>query len=238
MPKGGAALLVVDCQHDFLQGSCMYTQEAYTVAVPGALKILPDIVRIIQEHKWDLVVATQDYHPPNHISFASRHGVEPFQLCEVPHPFFPDSVKVSQMMWPVHCVQETHGAELDSTVRAALDAKEASGTPVHYVKKGEDSNFDSYSAFASNEYILFTELTSLLFGAQPHAISTVVVVGLATDYCVMSTAVDAAKFGLRTLVPKDCVRGVESTTTEQAIEKMQVYGCEIFETREALLAAI
>lgn len=142
------------------------------------------------------------------------------------------------MMWPVHCVQETHGAELDSTVRAALDAKEASGTPVHYVKKGEDSNFDSYSAFASNEYILFTELTSLLFGAQPHAISTVVVVGLATDYCVMSTAVDAAKFGLRTLVPKDCVRGVESTTTEQAIEKMHVYGCEIFETREALLAAI
>lgn len=202
------------------------------------MDIIPTVVRMIKEGDWDMVVATQDYHPPNHISFASRHGVEPFQLCNVPHPFLHEKATVSQMMWPEHCVQGTYGAELDDTVANALDEREAWGTPVHYVKKGQDLNFDSYSAFASNEYILFTELISLLFGAQPRPIRTVVVVGLACDYCVMSTAVDAAKFGLQTLVTEDCMRGVDPKTTSDAMDKMRAYDVHIYKTSDDLLAAI
>lgn len=142
------------------------------------------------------------------------------------------------MMWPVHCVQGTHGADIDDEIITALDAKQAWDIPVRYVKKGENPNFDSYSAFASNEYVLFTELSSLLFGAQPRPIRTVVVVGLATDYCVLSTAIDAAKFGLRTLVAEDCMRGVDPKTTADALDKMRAYGVEVHRKREDLLASI
>lgn len=229
VPEGGIALLVVDVQHDFLDGS---------LAVPEARGILPNLVRIIKEGDWDLVVATQDFHPPNHISFAERHGVAPFQMHDVPHPFWESKSTVSQMMWPVHCVQGTQGAEIDDTITAALDERKAWGTPVRYVQKGQDPNFDSYSAFASNEYVMFTELISVLFSAQPHPNRTVVVVGLATDYCVLSTAVDAAKFGLRVYVVDDCMRGVDPKTTQDAREKMRAYGVQMYETTDELLAAI
>ncbi|WFD00897.1 hypothetical protein MYAM1_003653 [Malassezia yamatoensis] len=227
--EGGIALLVVDMQHDFLDGS---------LAVPGGREILPNVVRMIREGDWDLVVVTQDYHPPNHISFATRHGVEPFKPHDVPHPYWQDAATVSQMMWPVHCVQGTDGAEVDDEITAALDERKAWGTPVFYVRKGQDSEIDSYSAFATNEYVSFTELAKILFSAQPHPVQTVVVVGLATDYCVLSTAVDSAKFHLRTLVAEDCMRGVDPTSTNVAMQKMQAYDVQVYRTTDELFEAI
>ena len=101
--------------------------------MPGARDILPRLTELIGQDAWDVVVATQDYHPADHVSFARTHGVEPFQERQVPHPYLPGTV--SQMMWPVHCVQGTKGAELDPSVAQALKQCAARGTPVHYVKK-------------------------------------------------------------------------------------------------------
>ena len=111
---------------------------------------------------------------------------------------------------------------MHARIQAALDARCTSGVPVHYVHKGTDKRIDSYSGFACTNYVQFTELASILHRAR-EPISTVVVCGLATDYCVCHTAVDAAKFGFRTLVLEDCVRGVDASSTAHAYKVMQQY---------------
>jgi len=189
-----------------------------TVAVPGAPELLPRLCDLVQQ-PWDMIIATQDAHPPNHVSFASTHGAEPLELREIPHPFEAGRT-LSQRLWPVHCVAGTPGAALDPTLQKALDACSA---PVHYVQKGCDPRWDCYSAFAGDQYVQFTELAALLHLASPR-IHTVVIGGLATDYCVRATAIDAAKFGFHTVVLQNCVAGVAEDTTEQAWTAMQAYG--------------
>ncbi|WFD26381.1 hypothetical protein MNAN1_001361 [Malassezia nana] len=122
----GVALLLIDVQQDFVRGS---------LAVPGAPALLSPLCELVQ-HPWDLIVASKDDHPPNHVSFAATHGAEPFTLKEIPHPF--EARTLSQRMWPVHCVQGTPGAALEPALQQALDACAARGTPVHYVHKGRD----------------------------------------------------------------------------------------------------
>lgn len=189
------------------------------VAVRGAPAILPRLCELVKQPSWDLIVATQDAHPPNHTSFASTHGAEPFELRDIPHPFEPGRT-LSQRMWPVHCVADTPGAALDPMLQQALDACK---TPVHYVHKGRDPRWDCYSAFAADQYLQFTELAALLHRASP-PIHTVVIAGLATDYCVRATAIDAAKFGFHTVVLQDCVAGVDPATTDEAWAAMRAYG--------------
>ncbi|WFD32187.1 hypothetical protein MSPP1_003230 [Malassezia sp. CBS 17886] len=190
------ALVVVDMQRDFIDGS-----------------LVRNISRLITRSDWGIVVATQDAHPQDHVSFAATHKVAPFHAIRIAHPIqMPDAchapVTIEQMMWPVHCVRGTPGAEIDDVVQRALREKEAGGTPVFYVGKGQDPRIDSYSAFAATDYTAFTKLAEILFRSQTHGehITTVVVCGLATDYCVRSTAVDAAKFGFRTLLSGDYAR--------------------------------
>ncbi|WFD07236.1 hypothetical protein MVES1_002596 [Malassezia vespertilionis] len=169
---------------------------------------------------------SQDDHPEDHISFADTHNTEPFQERCVAHPIIPEATLL-QMMWPKHCVQNTKGAEIVPSVKKALQSKQASGTPVYYVRKGQDARIDYYSAFASQEYVRFTELSKLLHSQQPCPIDTVVVCGIATDYCVKNTAIDACKFGFRTQVANDCIRGVFDATSSAALREMQAYGCEM-----------
>lgn len=99
---------------------------------------------------------------------------------------------------------------------------------------------DAYSGFASNEYLGFSELPRLLYGEKPRgrAIDTVVVCGLATDYCVGSTAIDAVKFNFRTLLSRDTMRGFDPVTTSKALVDMQTWGCEICDDTDALLALL
>lgn len=127
------------------------------------------------------------------------------------------------MMWPVHCVGGTPGAEIDARIQPALAACQARGIPVHYVHKGQNANIDSYSGFASNLYLAFTELASVLYRHTPH-IKTLVLCGLATDYCVQATAIDAVKFGFRTFLVESCAKGVDPATTEKALSTMKAYG--------------
>lgn len=202
------ALILVDLQNDFLPGG--------PLPVPEGDEIVP-IANRLQPH-FDLVVATQDWHPPGHVSFASNHpGKQVGDVIDV------DGLE--QLLWPVHCVQHTSGADLAS----GLDA----GRIAHVVHKGTDPCVDSYSGFFDNGRRRSTGLAEYL---QERGISTVYLMGLATDYCVKHTAIDASRMGLKAILLEDACRGVNVLPgdVEKALEAMVAAGVQV-ETSDAVL---
>ena len=188
-PQIRRALILVDIQNDFCPGG--------SLAVREGDEIVP-IVNELQKH-FDLVVATKDWHPQGHSSFA--------------------------MLWPPHCVQGTRGAEFVPT----LDTSRIARTFL----KGTDMEVDSYSGFFDNEHRRATGLGDYL---KAQGVNEVVIVGLATDYCVKYTALDALALGFNTTVVRDACRGVEVNAgdTERALAEMAEAGAEIVESRELL----
>jgi nicotinamidase/pyrazinamidase len=177
------ALVLVDIQYDFLPGG--------PLAVPDGDAILPFVIDLLGSgHDYDLLVVSQDRHPPGHGSFASAHaGAEPFTLGEL--------AGLPQMLWPDHCVEGTRGADLAEEIEELLIKEAAAGRRIHRVKKGVDRNVDSYSAFFDNARRHDTGLRSILLEQD---VDEVDIVGLALDYCVKYTALDAASLGFRTRV--------------------------------------
>ena len=201
------ALLLVDLQYDFLPGGAL--------AVPDGDAVIPVANDLVQ--RFDLVVATQDWHPPGHESFASQHeGTSPGQVIEL-HG-------LQQVLWPDHCVQGTRGAAL-------VDDLDTSNVDEIF-QKGTDPSIDSYSGFFDNGHRKSTGLDAWL---KEQGVTTVVVMGLATDYCVKFTALDARELGFRTLlVPEGC-RAVEleKGDGDKALKAMRAAGVEILH-RDAL----
>jgi len=175
------ALLVVDVQNDFCPGGAL--------AVPDGDAVVPVINRIARA--FPIVVATQDWHPRGHISFASRHeGKNPFEVIEIQG--------TEQMLWPDHCVQGTRGADF----HPGLDA-----TALRFVlRKGTSPEVDSYSAFVENDRKTTTGLAGLLreLGVQRLFLS-----GLATDVCVRATALDGRGAGFQVVLLEDACRPVD-----------------------------
>ena len=200
------ALILVDLQHDFLPGGAL--------AVAEGDRVVP-IANAIQPH-FELVVATQDWHPPDHGSFAVHHpGRAPGEVI--------DLHGLSQVLWPVHCVQGTHGAEFaDGLERAAIDRVFA---------KGEDPTVDSYSGFYDNDRRRSTGLGEYL---RAKSVAEVYVMGLATDYCVKFTVLDALSLGLRTTLVVDGCRAVELSPGDgaRAIAAMQEAGARVITSAE------
>ena len=195
------ALIIVDIQNDFLPGGAL--------AVNEGDQIIP-LVNSIQ-NQFDLIVATQDWHPANHGSFAANHQEKtPGEVI--------DLYGLTQVLWPVHCVQNSPGAEFASD----LDMKEVA----KIFHKGTDPNIDSYSGFFDNGRKKKTGLGDFL---QSEGVTHVYVVGLATDYCVKYTALDAASLGFQTTVIKDACRGVnlQPNDTEDALSEMLAKGIKI-----------
>jgi nicotinamidase/pyrazinamidase len=161
------ALIVVDVQYDFCPAGAL--------AVPGGDEVVPLINALLP--LFPIVVATQDWHPPGHASFASSHpGRKPLEIIELEG--------VQQVLWPDHCVAGTPGAEF----HAGLDLR-----PVRaIVRKGTDPHVDSYSAFRDNHREHPTGLAGLL---RELGVGRVVIVGLATDYCAAASARDAVEMG-------------------------------------------
>ena len=174
------SLIVVDLQHDFCPGGALAVREGDAI-VPVIARILP---------AFDCVVATQDWHPGDHLSFAANHaGHEVGDVIELGG--------MPQVLWPVHCVQNTRGAALHRQFdTSGLDA---------VFPKGVDREIDSYSGFFDNGRGRSTGLGDYLNG---RGIGTVYVCGLATDYCVQATALDALSLGFETFVLSDACRGV------------------------------
>ena len=184
------ALLVIDVQNCFIPGG--------TLPVPKG----DEVVSIINAlaGKFSCVVMTQDWHPPGHVSFASTHGKEPFSVIEMPYG--------KQVMWPDHCVQGTDDAKL----HADLDLIKAN----LILRKGFNTKVDGYSAFYDNDKKTPTGLTGYL---KSRGIQRVFVCGLATDFCVMWSSVDARKDGFAVVVLEDASRGIDVRGSMEAAWK-------------------
>ena len=195
------ALILVDIQYDFLPGGALAVAEGDQV-VPVANAVQP---------KFELIVATQDWHPPDHGSFASNHpGHKPGEVIDL------DGLQ--QVLWPDHCVQGSRGAEF----HADLDMSRI----VRVFRKGTDPKIDSYSGFFDNAHRKSTGLGEFL---KDESVTDVYILGLATDYCVRWSALDALKLGFRTHVIEDGCRGVElhPGDVQKAIEEIRAAGANI-----------
>ncbi len=181
MRPANEAILVIDVQNDFCPGGAL--------AVAGGDEIVAPINALVPEYQ--VRVFTQDWHPAYHLSFASQHdGAEPFTTTEMPYG--------TQVLWPDHCIIGSDGAGF----HPALDTRSAD----MIIRKGFRREIDSYSAFFENDHATPTGLEGYL---RTRGVDTVVMVGLATDYCVNYSAVDAAKLGLKVTVIDSLCRAID-----------------------------
>ena len=194
-------LLLIDIQNDFLPDGALGVAKGNEV-VPVANRLMPE---------YDLVVATQDWHPEGHRSFASQHpGHDVFEVVDL------DGLQ--QTLWPDHCVQGTSGAKFAPELNTAgID---------HVIQKGTDRNIDSYSGFFDNAR---RKATGLEIYLRKKEVNEVHVMGLATDYCVKFTALDAVDLGFKTSIVMEGIRGVDLTEgdCQRAINEMKSAGIEI-----------
>ena len=174
------AILVIDVQNDFCPGGAL--------AVAGGDEIVAPINALVEE--FPVRVFTQDWHPANHLSFASQHGAEPMTMTEMPYG--------PQVLWPDHCIIGSEGAAF----HADLDTRPADIV----IRKGFRREIDSYSAFFENDHKTPTGLDGYL---KSRGVEAVTLVGLATDFCVNFSAVDAAKLGFKVTVIESLCRAID-----------------------------
>lgn len=198
------ALLIIDIQNDFLpKGS---------LAVEKGDEIIPTVNRI--QNKFDLIIATQDWHPENHKSFASNH----------PNKNVFDVINLNgleQVLWPNHCIQRTFGAEFSSE----LNTKNISAI----IRKGMNSEIDSYSGFFDNGKQNNTGLLGLL---NDKKVSDVYVCGLAADYCVYYTAKDAVENGFKTYYIEDATKAISQENYQNCKEELRSLGVVFVNSNE------
>jgi nicotinamidase/pyrazinamidase len=201
------SLILVDVQNDFCPGG--------SLPVPGGFDVIPVINRL--QSLFGLVVATKDWHPKDHSSFAVNHGKQPYEVIELDG--------MTQALWPAHCVQGTPGADY----APGLDTKRIAKVFL----KGVDRKIDSYSGFFDNGHKRATGLGDYL---RQQGVTDVAVVGLATDYCVKWTAMDAQQLGFGTTVVLDACRGVnlKPGDVDRAVEEMKAAGIRLIEIAELL----
>ena len=204
------ALLLIDVQNGFCPGG--------NLPVPDGDEIVPVINRLMEEGGYDVIVASQDWHPDNHGSFASQHaGKQPFEMGQLSGQ--------PQMLWPEHCVQGTADAELHPELN--VDA-------IDFIQqKGENPAIDSYSAFRDNDQAAVTGLASYLKAQQ---VSELDVCGLATDYCVKFSALDAVEMlpEIKVRFIKDASRGIDPKGVKQSIADMEANGIAVITSRDIL----
>lgn len=196
-----SALILVDIQNDFCEGGAL--------EVAGGSTIIPLANRLQQQ--FDLVIATQDWHPQDHTSFASNHpghGISDVVRTD----------KILQILWPDHCIQGTRGAEFHPDLDVSRVSK--------IFHKGIDSSIDSYSAFFDNEHLRATGLGDYL---RQHGVEDVYILGLATDYCVKYSALDARQLGFNTYVIEDACRGVDLAEGDvmRSLDEMRAAGIHV-----------
>ena len=175
------ALIVIDVQNDFCPNGAL--------AVVGGDEIIPRINAIMGD--FDATILTQDWHPAGHSSFASSHaGKDPYAMIDMPYG--------AQVLWPDHCIQGTKGAEFHTDLHT--DPADM------IIRKGYNPAIDSYSAFFENDHKTPTGLEGYL---RSRGITTLTMVGLATDFCVQYSALDAARLGFDTTVLEGACRAID-----------------------------
>lgn len=194
------ALIVIDVQNDFCPGGALAVAEGDRI-VPGINALMAD---------YDAVILTQDWHPAGHSSFAASHpGKAPMEMTDMPYG--------PQVLWPDHCVQGSHGA--------AFHADLATDPADLVIRKGYSPAIDSYSAFFENDHTTPTGLEGYL---RSRGITTLTMVGLATDFCVNFSAVDAAKLGFDVTVDTALCRGIDlDGSLAASLEGMKQAGVKV-----------
>ncbi|MCP2071903.1 UNVERIFIED_ORG: nicotinamidase/pyrazinamidase [Pseudomonas lini] len=198
-----SALLVIDVQNDFIPGG--------RLAVPGGDEIVPLINQLGRSFRQ--VILAQDWHPAGHASFASSHpGKQPFEIVQLPYG--------EQKLWPDHCTQGSRGAEFHPTLELTHAQL--------IIRKGCNPDIDSYSAFMEADRQTTTGLAGYL---KERGIDTVYLVGLALDFCVMFSALDARAAGFNAFVVLDACRGINMDgSMDSAIRRMQTAGVELIQS--------
>jgi len=193
------ALLVIDVQNDFCPGGAL--------AVAGGDEIVEGVNTIMND--FDAVILTQDWHPTGHSSFASSHDANPMTMIDMPYG--------PQVLWPDHCIIGSSGAAFHNKLN--VDAADM------IIRKGYNPAIDSYSAFFENDHITPTGLEGYL---RTRGIDTVSLVGLATDFCVNYSAVDAAKLGFNVSVRMDLCRAIDfDGSLDAAVKGMKAVRVDI-----------
>lgn len=212
------ALIIVDLQNDFCPGGAL--------PVTGGDEIVERVNWLMRSGEFDVVVATKDYHPKEHVSFVENHPGGVVRQSVV-------TEKGPQILWPTHCVRDTFGAAL----HPLLDATRID----HVVLKGTDRSVDSYSGFFDNARENETPLRGILDAlarqrGETFGDITVSVCGLAFDYCVAATARDAASLGLRVEIVRDATRAVNPDLLEvEALERSLLSNGVLFRTCHEIL---
>ena len=200
------ALIIVDLQNDFLPGGAL--------AVPHGDEVVPLANKL--QGRFELVLATQDWHPADHGSFAANHpGKKPGDRIILDD--------IEQILWPVHCVQNTHGADFAPSFDTSLIA--------HVFHKGIDPRIDSYSTFFDNAHRRRTGLGEYL---KERSINDVYLLGLALDYCVKYSALDARHLGFNTHIILDGCRGIGLAPgdIDRAIDEMTEAGAILLQSHD------
>jgi len=214
-PKNKFMLGIIDPQYDFFRGGAL--------AVPDANDIIGPInqLRFVCQNYMGTFIS-QDYHPANHMSFGATHGKEPFTKNTIKLEMPDKTTKtIVQDMWPIHCVYETSGCDFHKDLILLNSDK--------IFRKGKLANVESYSAFGdefSNKY----ENTGLNTWLKSNKITDIVLVGLATDYCVYNTAIDALINGYQVHIILSCVKGVTPDTTDKALNDMLDKGIKFYDS--------
>jgi nicotinamidase/pyrazinamidase len=202
------ALILVDIQNDFLSDGAL--------AVTDGDQIIPIVNKL--QAQFELVVMTQDFHPANHGSFVENHpGLRPYDVVQLGG--------LPQVLWPAHCVQGTPGSEF----AMALDIRNVD----RIFEKGTDPTIDSYSGFFDNGRRKATGLGDYL---HEKGVTDVYVCGLATDFCVKYTALDALSLGFKTFLIEDASRGVNINEgdVKKAVAEMKAAGIAVMRSKEIL----
>ncbi len=198
------ALVIIDLQNDFIPGG--------SLAVPGGDEIVP-IINELQK-KFDLVIATQDWHPSNHSSFAENHpGKKEFEIIKLN--------EIDQKLWPVHCVQNSKGAEFHPDLNS--ERIEA------IFRKGTDKNIDSYSGFYDNAHLKSTGLSGYF---KDKGVTSLYFCGLAAEYCVYFSIIDALKEGFEATLLEDATRAISEEDFKKAKKAILHAGGKIKTTSE------
>lgn len=194
------AFIIVDMQNDFCPGGAL--------AVPEGDRIIP-VINTLQR-RFDLIVATQDWHPKDHLSFAKTHGRK------IHDQIMLDGIL--QTLWPEHCIEGTSGAEFVKGLNMDKVSK--------VIQKGIDKTIDSYSGFFDNGHKRSTGLADYL---KKENVKDVYITGLATDYCVKHTVIDSIRLGFNTFIVPEACRGVNlrPDDSEKALEEMRKAGARI-----------
>ena len=193
------ALVIVDVQNDFLING--------SLEVPRGNSVIEPINQIIMNYS--LVVATKDWHPLDHVSFASNH----------PGKRVGDVVKINnfdQILWPKHCVQESKGSDFPATLNSKTINK--------IIYKGANSQIDSYSGFYDNGKICSTGLSNYL---KANNVTSIDYVGLVTEYCVKFTVLDSIEEGFKTSVILNGIKGINLEESNKALKEMKSIGIDL-----------